>query len=196
MVAACDRQSLAEFGRALLDGWLTDGMPAAEAWVVLAQTHLGDDATMDRLAPLVRSWPARSRWARAIDGLAVLATTGTDAALRHLLAIEEGMSGGPTNDRAVVHPTQAAARRGLSVTQLVDRLAITHSLDTGITLDYGPRTFTVVIDDHFTASAVDAHGRLLARPPKPGSKDTRPEAYQQFLRWKKVTPRNFRQQYQ
>jgi len=185
LIAGCDRQSLAEFGRALLDEWLTDDMPASEAWVVLAQAHVGDDSTMDRLAPLVRSWPARSRYARAIDGLAVLATAATDVALRHLLAIEEGMSGGPTNERAVGFLTQAAAGRGLAVTQLADRLAITHGLDTGVTLDYGPRAFTVVADDHLTAYAVDADGRLLTRPPKPGVKDTNPEAYQRFLRLKK-----------
>ncbi|GIF17329.1 hypothetical protein BJ973_009709 [Actinoplanes tereljensis] len=185
LFAGCDRAGLAEFGRALLDEWLTDEMPASEAWVVLAQAHLGDDTTMDQLAPQVRSWPARSRWARAIDGLAVLATVGSDVALRHLLAIEEGMSGGPTNERAIVYLAQAAARRGLSVTQLADRLTITHGLDTGITLDYGPRAFTVVVDDQLTPYAQDAGGRRLARPPKPGVKDTDPSAYQRFLRLKK-----------
>ncbi|MFG2043863.1 DUF4132 domain-containing protein [Dactylosporangium sp. NPDC048998] len=184
LIAGCDRQSLAAFGRALLQEWLTDKMPASEAWVVLAQAHVGDDATMDTLAPLVRSWPAKSRYARAIDGFAVLATVGTDVALRHLLAIEEGMSGGPTNERVMVYLTQAAARRGLSVTQLADRLAVTHGLDTGVTLDYGPRAFTVVTDHHLTAYAMDADGRRLTRPPKPGVKDTNPEAYQQFLRLK------------
>jgi hypothetical protein len=185
LIAVCDRDSIAAFGRALLDEWLTDGMPASEAWVVLAQAHVGDDSTMDKLAPLVRSWPARSRFARAIDGLAVLATVGTDTALRHLLSIEEGMAGGPTNERAVVYLTQAAARRGLSLTQLADHLAATHGLDAGVTLDYGPRSFTVVLDDHHTAYAVGVDGRRLARPPKPGVKDTRPEAYHQFLQLKK-----------
>jgi hypothetical protein len=185
LIAGCDRQSLAEFGRALLDEWLTANLPASEAWVVLAQAHVGDDATMDKLAPLVRSWPAQSRFARAIDGLAVLATVETDVALRHLLAIEEGMSGGSRNDRVMVYLTQAAARRGLLVTQLADRLALTHGLDVGVTLDYGPRAFTVMTDDHLTAYAVGADGRRLTRPPKPGVKDTNPEAYQQFLRLKK-----------
>ena len=185
LIADCDRTGLAEFGRALLDGWLTDDMPAAGAWVVLAQAHVGDDATMDRLAPLIRSWPARSFWQRAIDGFAVLATTGTDVALRHLLTIEEGMSGGSTNERADVYLTQAAAARGLSVTQLADRSAVTHGLEAGITLDYGPRSFTVVTDDHLTPYVIGVDGKRLARPPKPGVKDTEPEAYQQFLRLKK-----------
>lgn len=185
LIADCDRGSLAAFGRALLDAWLADGMQAADAWVVLAQAHVGDDTTMDVLAPLVRSWPPRSRYARAIDGLAVLATVGTDVSLRHLLAIEENMSGGPTNDRATAYLTQAAARRGLSVTQLADRLAVTHGLDSGVTFDYGPRAFTVVADEHLTAFAVDESGKRLARPPKPGTKDTNPEAYQQFLQYKK-----------
>ncbi|MEU4419690.1 DUF4132 domain-containing protein [Actinoplanes sp. NPDC024001] len=185
LIAECDRESLARFGRALLDGWLAEEMPASEAWVVLAQAHIGDDATMDQLAPLVRSWPPRSRYARAIDGHAVLATVGTDVALRHLLAIEANMSGGAMNERALVYLTQAAARRGLSVTQLADRLAITHGLDHGVTLDYGPRAFAVAADEHLVPYAVGADGRRLARPPKPGVKDTNPDAYQQFLRLKK-----------
>ncbi|MEV6346653.1 DUF4132 domain-containing protein [Actinoplanes sp. NPDC051851] len=185
LIAACDRASLAAFGRALFDAWTADGMPAAEAWAVLAQAHLGDDATMEAVAPQVRSWPGRSRWARAIDGFAVLATVGTDTALRHLLAIEEGMSGGAMNDRALDYLTRAAGRRGLSVTGLADRLTVTHGLETGVVLDYGAREFTVVVDEHLTASVRAADGRVLARPPKPGVKDARPDAYQKFLILKK-----------
>ncbi|MFC4069645.1 DUF4132 domain-containing protein [Actinoplanes subglobosus] len=185
LLAACDRESLAEFGRTLLDEWLTDGMPASEAWVLVAQAHVGDDTTMERLGPLVRSWPAKSRYARAIDGFAVLATVGSDVSLRHLLAIEANMSGGSTNDRALDYLTQAAARRGLSVTQLADRLTITHGLDTGVRVDYGTRAFPVVVDEHLTAHVTGPDGRMLARPPKPGVRDTHPGAYQWFLQFKK-----------
>ncbi|MEU4695237.1 DUF4132 domain-containing protein [Actinoplanes sp. NPDC023714] len=143
-----DPDDLAKLGRTLLEGWLADGMPPADAWVVLAQAHVGDDATMDVLAPLVRSWPAKNRWQRAVDGYAVLATAGTDVALRHLLSIEAGMSGGPTNDRALTYLDQAAARRGLSVTQLADRLAVTHGLDAGVVLGHGPRRVPVVLDEY------------------------------------------------
>nr|BFE58838.1 hypothetical protein GCM10020063_033640 [Dactylosporangium thailandense] len=185
LIAGCDRASLAAFGRALLQAWLAAEMPASDAWAILAQAHLGDDATWAELAPLVRSWPAKSRYLRAIDGHAVLATVGTDASLRHMLAIEHVMSGGSMNERAVAYLTQAAARRGLSWTQLADRLTVTHGLDAGITLDYGPRAFTVVADEHLTLFAVDAGGRRLAKPPKPGVKDTNPEAYERFQRLKK-----------
>ncbi|MEV4349963.1 DUF4132 domain-containing protein, partial [Actinoplanes sp. NPDC049596] len=185
VLARCDRPSLAAYGHKLLDDWLTADMPAAGAWMLLAQAHLGDDSTWDRLAPLLKSWPARSRWLRAIDGYAVLATAGTDAALRHLIAIEEGMSGGPMTDRARTYLTQAAARRGLSVTQLADRLAVTHGLDEGVTLDYGPRAFAVRTDEHLVPYVVGADGRRLARPPKPGVRDTDPGGYERFVRLKK-----------
>lgn len=180
-----DPHLAADLGQTLLDGWLNDGMPAAKAWILLAQAHVGDDATMDRLAPLIRSWPGKNRWARAVDGLAVLATAGTDVALRHLLAIAEGMSGGPTNDRADTYLAQAAAARGLSVTQLADRLAVDLGLDTGVVLDYGPRSFTIVLDDHLKPHVVDGAGKLLARPPRPGVRDSRPEAYQGFRQFGK-----------
>ncbi|MEV0563584.1 DUF4132 domain-containing protein [Dactylosporangium sp. NPDC050588] len=185
LIDDCDRGSLAEFGRALLTAWVADGMPPAEAWVVPAQAHVGDDSTMDMLAPLRRSWSQGGRWERSVEGLAVLATAGTDVSLRHLLAVEERLSAGPTNDRTGDYLAQAAERRGMTVTQLADRLAPAHGLDTGVTLDYGPRAFTVGVDGQLTAFVADADGRRLARPPKPGVKDTNPAAYQQFLRLKK-----------
>jgi hypothetical protein len=52
-------------------------------------------------------------------------------------------------------------------------------------MDYGPRAFRVVTDEHLTLHVAGQDGRVLARPPKPGTKDTRPEAYQQFLQLKK-----------
>ncbi|MFF5229787.1 DUF4132 domain-containing protein [Dactylosporangium sp. NPDC000521] len=185
LIAGCDRVSLAEFGRVLLTAWVAAGMPPSEAWVVPAQAHVGDDSTMDMLAPLRRSWSQGGRWERSVEGLAVLAAAGTDVSLRHLLEVEERLSAGPTHDRAGDYLAQAAARRGLTVAQLADRLAPAHGLDTGVTLDYGPRAFTVGVDEHLTAFAADADGRRLARPPKPGVKDTNPEAYQHFLRLKK-----------
>ncbi|BEL08456.1 hypothetical protein Q0Z83_066470 [Actinoplanes sichuanensis] len=185
LLKGCDQESLTAFGRTLLDRWLTDGMPAADAWVLVAQAHIGDDTTMEQLGPLIRSWPAKSRYARAIDGYAVLATVGSDVALRHLLAIEANMSGGSTNDRALDYLTQAAARRGLTPTQLADRLAITHGLDAGLVVDYGSRRFPVVVDEHLTPHVTAPDGRILARPPKPGVKDAEPGAYQWFLQFKK-----------
>src|SRR5262249_40724282 len=44
---------------------------------------------------------------------------------------------------------------------------------------------TVVADDHLNLQVRDAAGRLLARPPKPGARDTAPEAYTNFLALKK-----------
>ncbi|GAA3194743.1 hypothetical protein GCM10010532_012190 [Dactylosporangium siamense] len=185
LLAECEPGSLAGFGRWLLSQWLADGMPPAQAWVVPAQAHVGDDATMDVLAPLVRTWPAGGRWERSRHGVAVLATVGTDVALRHVLAMEGRISGGPTKDRVGDYLAQAAARRGLSVPQLADRLADPHGLDTGVTLHYGPRAFRVAVDEHLTPFAVDAGGRRLARPPRPGVRDTEPGAHQQFLRLKR-----------
>lgn len=185
LIAGLDRPGLAAFGRALLAGWVEAGMPPAESWVVLAQAHIGDDETVEALAPLVRSWPATGRHQRAVDGYAVLATMGTDAALRHFLAIETNMVGGPTNERALYYLGRGAAARGLSVTRLADRMTITHGLDAGVAVDYGTRSFPVHADELLVAHVRTPDGRVLARPPKPGVRDTRPEGYQWFLQFKK-----------
>jgi hypothetical protein len=172
LLADCDPRSLAEFGWALFEGWVAADLPSRHAWALLAQAWLADDETLGRLAPMIRSWPSRSRFARAIDGFAVLATVGSDTSLRLLHEIETGMSGGPTNDRATTYLRQAAAVRGLTPPELADRLAPTLGLDRGVVLDYGTRRFTVHLDETLTPYVADEAGRRLAKPPKPNARDT------------------------
>ncbi|MFI5845970.1 DUF4132 domain-containing protein [Catenuloplanes sp. NPDC051500] len=171
IVADCDPRSLAEFGWALFEGWVEAGLESRHAWALLGQAWLADDETLGRLAPLIRSWPARSRFARAIDGFAVLATVGSDASLRLLHEIEAGMSGGPTNDRATTYLRQAAAARGLTPPELADRLAPTLGLDDGVVLDYGTRRLTAHLDATLTPYVADETGRRLTKPPRPGARD-------------------------
>lgn len=87
--AACDPQSLAEFGWTLFLRWQTAGLPAKESWVLQSLALLGDDETVRRLSPLIRTWPGEGRHTRAAAGLDVLAAIGSDEALTQLRHIAD-----------------------------------------------------------------------------------------------------------
>ncbi|MFJ8587454.1 DUF4132 domain-containing protein [Streptomyces sp. NPDC093595] len=85
----CDPGSLAEFGWALFERWRSAGMPARESWALHALGLLGDDGTVRRLAPVLRSWPGEGAHHRAVEGLDVLAAIGTGEALAQLHGIAQ-----------------------------------------------------------------------------------------------------------
>jgi hypothetical protein len=188
--AACDSASLARFAQALFDSWSLVAYPAAAGWVLTAQGVFGDDDTAERLTPLIRAWPGEGAHARAVGGLDVLAAIGSDAALRRLHALSLKGKFKALKFRAAERISAVAAERGLSADQLADRLVpdLGLSAEGTLTLDYGPRRFTVAFDEALRATVCDAAGRPVKTLPKPGANDD-PDlalaAYQRFSVLKK-----------
>ncbi|SDF34469.1 WGR domain-containing protein, predicted DNA-binding domain in MolR [Lentzea fradiae] len=172
-VEACDRASLAEFAWAVLGSWQDVEAPAKDSWVLSALGWFGDDETVRRLAPLIRVWPGESQHARAVAGLDVLATIGTETALTHLNTIAERVKFKGLQAKAQEKVTQIAAELGLSRDQLADRLVPRLGLDDAATsvIDYGPRRFTVGFDEQLKPYVLDQDGKLRKDLPKPGAKD-------------------------
>ena len=89
MKPACTPSSLGAFAWDLFQRWCLAGFPNKESWAFQQLGWLGDDACARRLAPLLRDWPQQGGHARAVTGLEVLATMGTDVALMHLHGISQ-----------------------------------------------------------------------------------------------------------
>ncbi|MEU5940444.1 DUF4132 domain-containing protein [Micromonospora sp. NPDC047548] len=187
---ACDPASLAEFGWALFERWQAAGAPAKESWVLAALGWIGDDSTARRLAPVIRAWPGEGGHARAVTGLDVLATIGTDVALMHLYGISQKVKFRGLRERAAQKVTEVATELGLDADQLGDRLVPDLGLDAdgSLVLDYGPRRFTVGFDEQLKPYVMDGPGTRRKDLPKPGTRDDQalaPEAYQRFVGLKK-----------
>lgn len=187
---ACDPSSLAEFAWALFEQWRSAGMPSQERWAFTALAWLGDDQTVHRLDPLIRVWPGQGKHPHAVTGLDVLARIDTDAALRQLADIARKAKFKALREQAQQKLTEAAARRGLTAAQLEDRLVPDLGLDErgSLTLDYGPRRFTVGFDEQLTPYVLDQTGKPHKTLPKPGRRDDpqlAPTAYQRFRTLKK-----------
>jgi len=184
--AACDRPSLARFAWALFETWLAQGASNKEGWVLQALGLLGDDDTARKLAPLIRQWPGEAAHARAVTGLDVLATIGTDVTLIYLNGIAEKVKFKGLQQKAQEKIEQIAETRGLTREELADRLVPDLGLDErgSLSLDFGPRTFTVGFDEQLKPFVRDSDGAALKDLPKPIKKDDADKAEAAEAQWK------------
>ncbi|AKJ04056.1 putative DNA-binding WGR domain protein [Archangium gephyra] len=184
--AACEPASLARFAWGLFEAWMVAGAPSKEAWAFQALGHLGDDECARKLAPLIRQWPGEAAHARAVTGLDILATIGTDVTLIYLNGIAEKVKFKGLQEKAREKIEQIAEARGLTRDELADRLVPDLGLDDNgsLPLDFGERTFTVGFDEQLKPFVKDATGARLKDLPKPTKKDDAEKAQAAEERWK------------
>ncbi|MFJ9417655.1 DUF4132 domain-containing protein [Streptomyces sp. NPDC101227] len=187
----CDPESLAAFGWELFQQETSyASRVTADDWTLTALGRLGDDETVRRLTPLIRSWPGDGGHTTSVAGLDVLATIGTDVALTHLNGIAQKSKYQGIKKKAGEKMTELAHELGLTAEELADRLV--PDLDLGeagsTTLDYGRRRFTVGFDEHLKPYVADEAGKRLKTLPKPGVRDDQdlaPTAHKRFATLKK-----------
>lgn len=169
----CAAESLTAFVWALFKEWQLAGMPPKEAWALHALGWFGDDETVRALTPVIRAWPGEGAHHRAVDGLDVLASIGTDVALLHLHGIAQRVPFKALKLRAQEKISSVAAELGLTGEQLSDRLVPDLGLDAdgSTVVDYGTRRFTVGFDEQLKPYVLDEGGRRLKDLPKPGTRD-------------------------
>ncbi|WP_084000299.1 DUF4132 domain-containing protein [Actinomadura kijaniata] len=186
----CDPASLAEFGWALFERWQAAGAPSKDGWALTQLGLTGDDETVRRLTPLIRSWPGEGGHKKAVAGLDVLAAIGTDVALMHLHAIAQKVKFKGLKASAREKIGEVADRLGLTADRLADRLVPDFGLDADgrLVLDYGPRRFTVGFDERLKPFVRDENGKPRTALPRPGVKDDETlagDAYKRFAALKK-----------
>ncbi|MFE5093496.1 DUF4132 domain-containing protein [Streptomyces sp. NPDC056638] len=173
LVETADAASLAEFAWALFEQWQLANLPAKESWALHALGLLGDDETVRRLTPVIRSWPGEGAHHRAVEGLDVLASIGTDVALLHLHGISQRVKFKALKARAQEKIAEVAAGLGLTGEQLSDRLVPDFGLDAdgSTVVDYGTRSFTVGFDEQLRPYVLDGDGKRRKDLPQPGARD-------------------------
>ncbi|WP_224363167.1 WGR and DUF4132 domain-containing protein [Hyalangium versicolor] len=184
--AACEPSSLARFAWDLFEAWMVAGAPGKAGWAFQALGFFGDDECARKLAPLIRQWPGESAHARAVTGLDLLATIGTDVTLIYLNGIAEKVKFKGLQEKAREKIAQIAETRGLTRDELADRLVPDLGLDESgsLSLDFGERTFTVGFDEQLKPFVKDASGARLKDLPKPTKKDDAEKAHAAEELWK------------
>ncbi|MEZ6186121.1 MAG: DUF4132 domain-containing protein [Planctomycetota bacterium] len=183
---AASAESLEAFAWSAYSAWERNGAPPQQKWVLAGLGHLGGDATVARLTPLIRAWPGESQHARAVLGLDCLRTIGSERALSALAGIAQKLKFRALKQRAAECMDEIAAARGLSREELADRLVPDCGLDAEgqRSFDYGPRSFAFCLGPELVPLVKRADGKLLKTPPKPGKQDDPELAPQALAEWR------------
>jgi hypothetical protein len=181
-----DRVMLDAFVWQLFEQWQKGGANAKDKWALLALGHLGGDGSALKLTPLLRNWPGESLHQRAVLGLECLRAIGTDTALMQLNSIAVKLRFRALQNKARQFMDDIAAARGLSRTQLEDRIVPDLDLDErgSRVFNFGPRRFHFVLGPDLKPLVRDEAGKLKSDLPKPGAKDDANKAGAAVAAWK------------
>jgi len=182
---ALDPESADAFALALMDGLSFRERSKEHRFVYKSLIVFSHDAAVNRMSAEV----ARQGYQEANNTLGILAAIGSDTALLRVNYVAQRGRGG-IKKRALERIQEIARTRGLSQGQLADRLVPTLGLDPSgrMTLDYGPRQFTVGFDEALKPYVLDGAGERRVNLPKPSKKDDpaiAPAAEKRFKQLKK-----------
>ncbi|WP_229075180.1 DUF4132 domain-containing protein [Actinoplanes sp. DH11] len=181
-------RQLGAFAWAVLEHCRAAEYPPKSGIALAAIAALGDDTTVADLVAVLPQWSSASARIRA--AMDVLAAIGTDVALTQLHRLSRRAATTGLREHATRLLAGTAATRGLSPEQLADRIVPDLGLDADgrTVLDYGPRRFTVGLDEQLRPWITAGDGRRLSRLPKPAAADDpalAPAAYARFAGLKK-----------
>ncbi|MBO0755784.1 MAG: DUF4132 domain-containing protein [Bradyrhizobiaceae bacterium] len=181
-----DRNSLDGFAWKLFELWQSMGAPTKDKWAMAAIGHLGGDACVLKLTPLVREWPGESQHARAVFGLECLRAVGSDTALMALNGVAQKLKFKGLKQKAQEMMEGIAQSRGLTREQLADRIVPDCGLDErgSRVFDFGPRQFRFVLGPEMKPLVRDANGKVRSDLPGPTKADERDKAEAAIAEWK------------
>ncbi len=181
-----DATSLDVFAWKLFEQWLSMGAASKDKWALGAVGHIGGDASVLKLTPMIRDWPGESQHQRAVFGLEVLRAVGTDTALMSLNGIAQKLKFQGLKEKAKVMMEGIAQARGLTREQLADRIVPDCGLDEmgGRIFDFGARQFKFVLGAEMKPLVRDAAGKVKPDLPSPNSSDDKDKAEAAIAAWK------------
>ena len=155
-------------------------------WAFHSLAYMGNDQTVRALASRIQSWPREQGMFKAVTGLDILADMGSDAAIRTINAILLKTKYKPLLARAGEILETIADVRGLTKDQLDDRLVPTLGLDENgeMMLDFGPRAFSVQLDEKLRPSLVDSSGKTVKTLPRAAKADDKQKVKESTALWK------------
>ncbi|WP_255672486.1 DUF4132 domain-containing protein [Glycomyces amatae] len=180
-----DRASLARFSLGLAERWIGEGTPGDGIWTVGQLARFGGAAAARLLEEHAPRWHARRpEWTDA--GLEALAALPARHAFAPLYRLSRNAKRPQVREAAARRCAAVADRLGTAPETLADRFAPALGLDRAVTLDFGPRSFRVDVDDRLNLSVTDATGKTRARPPKPGVRDDAEKAAASLARYRRL----------
>ncbi|MGQ2802254.1 DUF4132 domain-containing protein, partial [Leptospira santarosai] len=178
--------SLDDFVWKLFELWISLGAPNKDKWAFTALGSLGGDRIALKLTPLIKVWPGESQHQRAVLGLEILKTIGSDTALMQLNGIAQKVKFKGLKEMANTFMESIAKKKGLKKSELEDRVIPDCGLDEEgkREFDFGPRKFQFVLGPDLKPMVKDEDGKIKDDLPKPNSKDDSDLANASVEEWK------------
>ncbi|AVQ13070.1 Uncharacterized protein XB16_2766 [Leptospira santarosai] len=178
--------SLDDFVWKLFELWISLGAPNKDKWAFTALGALGGDRIALKLTPLIKVWPGESQHQRAVLGLEILKTIGSDTALMQLNGIAQKVKFKGLKEMANTFMESIAKKKGLRKSELEDRVIPDCGLDEEgkREFDFGPRKFQFVLGPDLKPMVKDEDGKIKDDLPKPNSKDDSDLANASVEEWK------------
>jgi Domain of unknown function (DUF4132) len=149
--------------------------------------HLGGDACVLKLTPLLREWPAKaSTRAPCSASYICLRAVGSDTALMALNGVAQKLKFKGLKQKAQEMMEGIAQSRGLTREQLADRIVPDCGLDErgSRVFDFGRRQFRFVLGPEMKPLVRDADGTVRSDLPAPTKTDERDKAEAAVAEWK------------
>ncbi|WP_061218583.1 DUF4132 domain-containing protein [Leptospira weilii] len=181
-----EQVSLDDFVWKLFEVWISLGAPSKDKWAFTALGRLGGDRIALKLTPLIKVWPGESQHQRAVLGLEILKTIGSDTALMQLNGIAQKVKFKGLKEMANTFMESIAKKKGLRKSELEDRVVPDCGLDEQgkREFDFGPRKFQFVLGPDLKPMLKDEDGKIKDDLPKPNSKDDADLANASVEEWK------------
>ncbi|EMJ92678.1 DUF4132 domain-containing protein [Leptospira alstonii] len=178
--------SLDDFVWKLFELWISLGAPSKDKWAFTALGRLGGDRIALKLTPLIKVWPGESQHQRAVLGLEILKTIGSDTALMQLNGIAQKVKFKGLKEMANTFMESIAKKKGLRKSELEDRVVPDCGLDEQgkREFDFGSRKFQFVLGPDLKPMIKDEEGKIKDDLPKPNSKDDADLANASVEEWK------------
>ena len=183
VMEVCDRGSLADFALSAYDSWVKNGAKKDGIGFLHALGYMGDAQAAALLVKNYRNAPFYPATAAAIDVLGALGTNTAISGLQTIMRFSK-------YDKAQAYAQEVieniAEARGLTPEMLEDLavpdLGLEHNSQ--MTLDFGPRRFSVTLDSNLDAVLTDENGNILKALPKATKSDNALLAKAATAQWK------------
>ena len=189
-----DRDTLSEFSWEVFQLWYKweawsdkeKKIKKDAEWMFQCLGYMGSDQAIKNLIPLINAWPKSGGMNKAVTGLDILSSIGSDFAIRSINGILLKTKYKPLLERAGDIMDAIADVRGLTKAELDDRLVPTFGLDDPdvFALDFGKRTFRIEINEKLVPTIVDTENQKIKDLPKPVKADDKIKAKEATEFWK------------
>lgn len=166
-------EELAFYMEQIFVRFLEANAEAKKKWVLYAASVHGGERIIPLLHAQIQEWPKVSRGAMASEAVKALALNGSSTALLLVDQISRKFKFRQVKAAASDALTYAASQLGITKEELEDRIVPDLGFDERMeqTVDYGTRSFRVVLTSTLELEVYDENGKRLKNLPAPGKRD-------------------------